>query len=51
MSTKFQFLYSDLTYLFNYYRFCEFEPIRGHLLAIARPFVYFKAKLKKHLHQ
>ena len=39
-----QFLDSKLTNLLNYCQFCDFEPFRGHFLAILRPFAHFEAK-------
>ena len=33
-----QFVDSKLIYLLNYCRFCDFDPFRGHFLAILRPF-------------
>ena len=38
------FFSSKLTYLLNYWRFCDFDPFRGHFLAILRPFTHFEAK-------
>ena len=39
-----QFLGSKLTNLLNYWRFCNFDPFRGHFLAILRPFSHLEAK-------
>ena len=39
-----QFSDSKLKYLLNYCRFCDFDPYRGHILDILRPFAHFKAK-------